>query len=639
MRPYQTFHVLAELRNSSVAHLSRKGVRLSSNDSQTVLDVYQQWLLLMIDLDYLHPDTLSRDAQRLWSDILLADVYDLNSALAECLQLVRLQTNKGFKGLCKRISSHLYPKIKNDIELMQSGDVLSAKRLTQLFSYTGRLSLSDIDLTQQLLGDYLAIEEAMKPIGAMDQSLLASLNKIIRGWLGPHVPASIIPRHSGGGVAGVGRTSLEAKYKLLVSDKRLEFAFGSPSWHAGVDSEDLIRISQTIFVPKSYKTFRTISMEPATLMYFQQGVWNVLDHQVKWNGYLRSHIDFHVQTRNQDLAKAGSIDRNYATLDLSSASDSVSYDLVKRLFRGTWLLRYQIATRSVWTKLPNKRTIRLKKFAPMGSALCFPTETILFAAICEHVTRMNRAFGDYSVYGDDIIVPTKCADATMSVLAELGFTVNRDKSFYDKACWFRESCGGEFCDGYDVTPMRVSRKYNSRKDDVRLAKLIEMANNAYNRGFKNLRHFFIAKMRESNYVVHYSETSLLSDNYTNYHTGKRWNKAFQIAETRASAQVPTYGEKNVDLESQDEWIRYRHWWELAEIRKYDAQLRFSKVKNRNYRKFLIDRAGCYAVGDGLKSIVCQSTVEVKMAWYMKPYVDLDQDYIDFKLGRGKYLPL
>jgi hypothetical protein len=103
MRPSQTILVLEKLRNSSEAHLRRKGVELSLDDTQTVLDVYQQWLLLSIDLGYLHPESLERTAQRLWSDMIRMDVFDLNSAFADCLRLVQTKSVRGFKALCKRI--------------------------------------------------------------------------------------------------------------------------------------------------------------------------------------------------------------------------------------------------------------------------------------------------------------------------------------------------------------------------------------------------------------------------------------------------------------------------------------------------------------------------------------------------------
>lgn len=603
MRPYQAFQVLEALRSSISTPLYRKGVRLSAEDTETTLDVYQQWCLLVLDLGYLHPDTLSRDTQRLWLEITKADVLDLNNAMTECLKLIRLQTYRGFKGPCSRISTHLYSLIRDDLVLIDRGDVFAAKRLIQLFSYTSRLSLKDIDLTQQLLDDYLETESQIKD--SFPDRLVSSLQLILKRWLGSFVPGEINPCHGPGGVAEHGRCSLEDKYRYLASDQRLEYTFGEPYWVVDSVQSELTRTSQTIFVPKSYKTFRTISMEPPTLQYFQQGIWKLIDSTVARNGYLRNRIGFHDQTRNQRLAKQGSIDRNYATIDLSAASDSVSYDLVKKLFRKTWLPRYFLATRSTHTALPDGQIIELKKFAPMGSALCFPVETLIFASICELVTRECRVSGQYSVFGDDIIIPTQCVERVMELLETLGFHVNRDKSFYHETCWFRESCGHEYCDGFDVSPMRVSRKYASLNDDVKLTKLIQLANNAYIYQFKNLRYFFLQKLKRTGWIALFSPTCLLADNYTNYHTKKRWNSDLQRIEVRVSNLTTLVNKKT--KEEQNESIRYRHWLEST--------------------------AGRYTVGDGFESLICKSSTCIQSAWQRKPYEIADRDFIELNVKR------
>jgi hypothetical protein len=599
MRPSQTILVLERIRDSHVSPLRRKGVELSSDDTQTVLDVYQQWLLLATDLGYLHPESLLRDAQRLWIDLIHADVLSLNNAFAECLQLVRMQTNKGFKVLCKNISPHLYPLVKDDMNRVLQGDVYSAKRLVQLFSYTSRLSLNDIDLTAELLDDYMRIEDNM--VTSFPSHLIRSLNGILRKWIGPFAPDDIHPNHGPGGVAGHGRTSLEVKYKDLTWDDMLCYAFRHPiDCSRGIRSS-LDRISQTIFVPKSYKTFRTISMEPATLQFYQQGILRAVDHLVKRRPYLRNHIGTKDQSRNQLLAREGSINRNYATIDLSAASDSVSYELVKKLFRGTWLLRYLVATRSPRTLLPDGRVVDLKKFAPMGSSLCFPVETLVFASICEFVTQDHSVNGKYSVYGDDIIVPTQCVEDTMLILETLGFTVNTSKSFYQPTCWFRESCGGEYVDGFDVTPMKVSRKYAHRDKNVRIGKLISLANNAYIRGYYNLRHFFIRKLRSYKMVALFSPDALLADNYTNYHTTRAWDHDLQRIEVEVTDLISFY--PKVSLSQQDESIRYHHWL----LTNYDR----------------------LSIGDGFVSVICPPRVEHRIAWRRKPYEVDDQHFIDF----------
>jgi hypothetical protein len=613
MRPCQTILVLEDLWNVSTGPLYRKRVELSLDDSQTVKDIYLQWLLLMIDLGYLHHETLFRDAQRLWLDITKVDVLDLNNALAELLECVRIQRKRGFKALCSRISCHFYHMVRKDFQLVLDGDVYAAERLVQLFAYTSRLTLRDIDLTQQCLTDYTDTEDRIRRDSYFPKGLISSLNSIIKRWMKSFDPTRIQFRHGPGGVSGHGRVSLSVKYKDLTYDELLVYAFGEPWWCQSEIRSSLDRISSTVFVPKSYKTFRTISMEPSTLQYCQQGVWREIDRVVLKSSWLRSHIGFHDQTRNQQLAREGSINRNFATIDLSAASDSVSYELVKKLFRGTSLLRYLVATRSQKTLLPDGRLIDLLKFAPMGSALCFPIETIIFASICQFVCREHGVTIDYSVFGDDIIVPTQCVDDVMLILETLGFLVNREKSFYRSDCWFRESCGAEYCDGFNVTPIRVSRSYNHNEQLVRYDSYIQLANSAYLKGYRNLRYFFIRKLQlpveyrkkgktyKRSYVPLFAPNVLLSDNYTNYHTSRRWNSDLQRTEAKASALV---AETAI---GQDEDIRYRHWLEST-----------------------ADREN---IGDGFQSNIGRIRPCLKDRWRNKHFEEPDQLFIDYFVGR------
>lgn len=567
MRPSQVFDTLEALRSNFSGSLRRQGVVLSDNDTLTVLESYQQWLSLALDLEYLHPDTLKRDAHRLFTDMVKVDVLALLSAMAECYQLLQLTTYNGFKAHCSEISVHLFPILEEDFKRYSDGDLYSQKRLIQLFSYLSRLSLKDIDLTQQCVADYLDSEANMPT--EFPLPLVKSLNKIMKRWIGPYLPYEIVPQHGPGSVAGIPSPSLFDKYKNLSTDAGLRYAFGEPWWCFGPAPSALERVSQTIFVPKSYKTFRTISMEPSTLQYFQQGVLRVIDKYVLQDSYLRRRIDTHDANRNRLLAQEGSLTRKLATIDLSAASDSVSYSLVKQVFRGTWLLRYIVTTRSTMTKLPTGELVALKKFAPMGSALCFPIETLLFAAICEHVTRGLGFSGDFSVYGDDIIVPTQCTDRLIQVLSILGFRVNLKKSFTSKDCSYRESCGGEFLDGFEVTPMRISRKYNCSDCCDRFTSLISLANAAYSKGFLNLRHFFLRKMRLANISPLFSPTSVQGYSYSNYHLKTRWNVHLQRSEARASViktkRTTSYFHEDDAFHSYEE-IRYRHWLQSNHLR-------------------------------------------------------------------------
>lgn len=585
MRTHDVLRTIETLFSTRRGPLYRAGQKLTSDDRRTVIDAYQMWLCIMIDLGYLNLDRNAPMAGRLVSDLMDRDIMVVLNGFSDLYSLCQVGKSTGFKALCQNISSHLYPLLKDDVKRMASGNPYAARKLIQVSAWTSRITLRDIDLTDECLQDYRNNEQGVNT--EPSSSLVRSMQIHINRWMKHFDPVQMRFGHGPGGVAGHGRTTLETKYKDLTRDRKIDIVFGDDY----VDSTnsiktELARISQTIFVPKSFKTFRTISMEPATLMYLQQGVWKEIDRCVAGNNYLRNRIGFHDQERNNLLAKEGSIYRNYATIDLSAASDMVSWALVKRLFKDTPLYPYLLATRSDRTLLPDGELLKLKKFAPMGSALCFPIETIIFASVCEVVLRRRaradrdeRITGDYSVFGDDIIVPTVCASDTMSALQLLGFRVNTSKSFYDAECWYRESCGKEYCDGIDVTPIRISRKYYSTyhqlvlhvptqpnetsKDEEPsgITGVVDLANRAYGKGLLTLRGWLIQRFLRENkhkpYVPYFGEVGFHSTTDTNFHSVSGWDADYQRSFVMATRFVPTADKANKG----DNSIALRHWLE------------------------------------------------------------------------------
>jgi len=129
------------------------------------------------------------------------------------------------------------------------------------------------------------------------------------------------------------------------------------------------RLSRLRFVPKDLKTSRSICMESNVLQFFQQGVLDAMLTSIS-STVLHSIVRLSDQSYNVSLAEFGSYSAEIDTIDLSSASDSVSMTLVKKVFPPTWQIAMR-TTRSDYCILPNGRRHKLVKFAPMGSALCF----------------------------------------------------------------------------------------------------------------------------------------------------------------------------------------------------------------------------------------------------------------------------
>lgn len=216
------------------------------------------------------------------------------------------------------------------------------------------------------------------------------------------------------------------------------------------------------FVPKSYKTYRSICMEDLSLVPYQQATFRAMD---RWfRSTLSSRIDLQDQSRSRAMAMVGSKHPStYATIDLSMASDSVSEALVRKWLWRTPLRDCLYATRSSVATY-NDSEFELPMFAAMGSACCFPLECLVFALMCEATVRSidgpsMAGHAKWYVYGDDIVIETAYAPALIERLQRNGFIVNLEKSYVDPDSHFREACGGEYYAGEDVTPVRISRNF------------------------------------------------------------------------------------------------------------------------------------------------------------------------------------
>jgi hypothetical protein len=210
---------------------------------------------------------------------------------------------------------------------------------------------------------------------------------------------------------------------------------------------------------------------------------------------IRSCIHFRTQEKNQSRALSSSFDGGYATVDLSSASDRLSCWAVERCFRTNWSLLQRLhACRTRW--LSNEvstrfeRYLLLKKFAPMGSAVTFPVQSIFYAcvAVACVLFEQKRKVSDRSiesvasqvlVFGDDIIIPKSTLSVLVLVLDHLGLKVNVDKTFGIGK--FRESCGVDAYGGYDVTPSYLTSP-STRVRPSEVGSFIHVSNNMWKKG-------------------------------------------------------------------------------------------------------------------------------------------------------------
>lgn len=242
-----------------------------------------------------------------------------------------------------------------------------------------------------------------------------------------------------------------------------------PLWHDAEKHRALtkgaysvVECSRLGFVPKNNVISRTICTEPSLNMFYQLGLGKLLERRLaSWGINLSCQ-----QSINRDLAYQGSIDGSFATIDLSSASDTLSVGVLKDILPAQFF-RWLMLLRTSSVELPDGDKLQLRMISTMGNGYTFPLQTVIFSAVVRVVLRLHRLpmiwprkkfevrskANDikrrlWSVNGDDIICVTEIANDVLHYLQMLGFKPNATKSFVNGP--FRESCGRDFFNGHDV---------------------------------------------------------------------------------------------------------------------------------------------------------------------------------------------
>ena len=221
-----------------------------------------------------------------------------------------------------------------------------------------------------------------------------------------------------------------------------------------------VTASKYSFVNKTQTVARGICTEPSMNMWMQLGAGNILHRRLR----TFFGIDLSIQPDfNRELARHGSIFESFATIDLESASDSISTGMLR------WLLPRSFfgvlkSLRCPSTELPSGEVLELNMVSTMGNGFTFPLQTMIFSAVVFAVYRYvgvplvrstKKRLGNYGVFGDDIIVDESVARYVIRVLNLLGFVVNREKSFVEGP--FRESCGADYFLGSNVRGVYIKR--------------------------------------------------------------------------------------------------------------------------------------------------------------------------------------
>jgi len=386
--------------------------------------------------------------------------------------------------------SLVYPTVKS-VEALRH-----TRQLLYLF-YKLELPFDDDVVTSCLDGFVQTDSELPICIDRVDP-VLDYAEYIINRVTGTFRKEMISPRHGPGAVSDGQKHWEKMRFRRIYPNLERVFPFFEwfvPTLSAVADFDYQSDLefdeptAKVVLVPKDSRGPRIISCEPAAIQYIQQGIAAVLVDCIETNSLTRGRVNFRDQSINQRYALSGSLGVGWVTLDMKDASDRVSLALVRRLFRSSGILEYLESTRSTTTRLPDGRLVLLKKFAPMGSALCFPVEALVFYALAVSVLvnhlglPLAKACESLKVYGDDIICTSQDYEVLFKYFPTVGLMFNTSKCCITGL--FRESCGVEAYNGQNVTPMRIRTGMSSclMNDATTLASWCAYQRSMWSRGY------------------------------------------------------------------------------------------------------------------------------------------------------------
>lgn len=321
----------------------------------------------------------------------------------------------------------------------------------------------------------------------------------------------MLPRHGPGAVATGEVRGEKWRFKRLYASIHARFPYydwfvcrgrdsllAHASWYRGLERLDY-PVARVVLVPKDSRGPRLISEEPLELQFMQQGYSRMFTRWIR-KSPARNHVLFDCQEKHRELALESSRTRESATLDLKDASDRVSVDLVRAVFSSP-ILEDLLALRSHSTTLPDGSVLPLRKYAPMGSSLCFPVmATTLWGLCCAAfeyagVSATEAVDTLPYIFGDDVIVPSGAFDWVTHCLRLANLRVNESKSF--ARSYFRESCGCDAYYGIDITPVRLRTAWDGRsKSGAAFISWTHLANELRKRGFMKTAQSVLSQLSE-----------------------------------------------------------------------------------------------------------------------------------------------
>ena len=191
-------------------------------------------------------------------------------------------------------------------------------------------------------------------------------------------------------------------------------------------------------VPKNNETDRFINVETTFGCMLQRNLASELLRVLSKRGNdIRPHgTKGYDKTDAQEIHKRMISNPDYATVDFSNASDSISCSVVSGMFPkhiSSLLFKWRSHYINIRDDLYEPM-----KLSSMGNGFTFETMTLLLLSIARQLDPSAR------VFGDDVIIANEHADRFVRVCKIIGFNANMKKTFIHSK--FRESCGAFYHD-------------------------------------------------------------------------------------------------------------------------------------------------------------------------------------------------
>lgn len=212
-------------------------------------------------------------------------------------------------------------------------------------------------------------------------------------------------------------------------------------------------------VPKTYDKRRPITPLPLIDLYYSNGIGGLIQERLASEELPKGQKPIDIrrqQDRHRRLIQNYSRYRTHATADLSAASDSITSPLLNRILPRSW---YRALKPLFYRTMEIGGVgVHVHSVLPMGNGATFPVETLVFYVLLRALAKLTGIRGKLSVYGDDLIYPSRLHKYVAWVFPKLGFTLNLDKTYATSN--FRESCGADFYHGADVRPFFLKGEHS-----------------------------------------------------------------------------------------------------------------------------------------------------------------------------------